>query len=92
MKIDISDEDLHILFKKYEDRGQSKVNYMEFIRTIDPDSECFDFLAKFLDVLTLSKKPTITLASDSGGLRYLPQMPILGPMERQLKWPPFPPF
>jgi hypothetical protein len=39
MKIDISDDDLHILFKKYEDRGQSKVNYMEFIRTIDPESK-----------------------------------------------------
>nr|KAJ3422717.1 hypothetical protein HK105_006776 [Polyrhizophydium stewartii] len=34
----VSDDDLHILFKKYEDRTQGKVNYMEFIRTIDPDT------------------------------------------------------
>ncbi|KAI8927203.1 hypothetical protein BC831DRAFT_187984 [Entophlyctis helioformis] len=34
----VSDDDLHILFRKYEDRSQGKVNYMEFIRTIDPDT------------------------------------------------------
>jgi Ca2+-binding EF-hand superfamily protein len=39
MKLDVSDSDLHILFKKFEDRRQAKVNYMEFIRTIDPDSK-----------------------------------------------------
>ncbi|KAJ3202622.1 hypothetical protein HDU67_000392 [Dinochytrium kinnereticum] len=36
MKLDVSDNDLHILFKKFEDRQQAKVVYMEFIRTIDP--------------------------------------------------------
>eukprot|EP00842_Homolaphlyctis_polyrhiza_P004257 jgi/Hompol1/4832/HPOL_001849-RA len=34
--LSVSDDDLHILFKKYEDRMQGKVNYMEFIRNIDP--------------------------------------------------------
>ncbi|KAJ3405397.1 hypothetical protein HDU80_001425 [Chytriomyces hyalinus] len=38
MKLDVSDNDLHILFKKFEDRAQTKVNYMEFIRTIDPET------------------------------------------------------
>ncbi|KAI9346901.1 hypothetical protein BDR26DRAFT_916308 [Obelidium mucronatum] len=38
MKLDVSDNDLHILFRKFEDRQQSKVNYMEFIRTIDPET------------------------------------------------------
>ncbi|KAJ3031489.1 UNVERIFIED_CONTAM: hypothetical protein HDU68_003429 [Siphonaria sp. JEL0065] len=38
MKMDVSDMDLHILFKKFEDREQAKVNYMEFIRTIDPET------------------------------------------------------
>ena len=36
--LNVSDDDLHILFKKYEDRTQGKVNYMEFIRTIDQDT------------------------------------------------------
>ena len=39
MKLDVSDNDLHILFKKFEDRKMAKVNYMEFIRTIDPESK-----------------------------------------------------
>ncbi|OAJ39816.1 hypothetical protein BDEG_23631 [Batrachochytrium dendrobatidis JEL423] len=36
--LSISDDDLHILFKKYEDREQGKVKYMEFIRDIDPET------------------------------------------------------
>lgn len=36
MKMDISDADLYILFKKYEDRSRGKVSYMNFIRDIDP--------------------------------------------------------
>ncbi len=35
MKMDISDADLYILFKKYEDRSRGKVSYMNFIRDID---------------------------------------------------------
>ncbi|KAI8608640.1 hypothetical protein BC830DRAFT_1162449 [Chytriomyces sp. MP71] len=38
MKLDMSDNDLHVLFKKFEDRSNAKVNYMEFIRTIDPET------------------------------------------------------
>ena len=44
MKMDISDADLHILFKKYEDRGQSKVNYQKFILDIDPESNFYIFI------------------------------------------------
>ncbi|KAH6588639.1 hypothetical protein BASA50_010600 [Batrachochytrium salamandrivorans] len=36
-RLDVSDNDLHILFKKFEDRTQGRINYMEFIRTIDPE-------------------------------------------------------
>ncbi|KAI8815345.1 hypothetical protein BJ742DRAFT_876284 [Cladochytrium replicatum] len=39
MKLDVSENDLHILFKKYEDRKNGRLNYMEFIRTIDPENE-----------------------------------------------------
>ncbi|KAJ3109975.1 hypothetical protein HDU96_007005 [Phlyctochytrium bullatum] len=38
MNLDVSDNDLHILFKKFEDRRTAKVVYMEFIRTIDPET------------------------------------------------------
>ncbi|KAI9207587.1 uncharacterized protein BJ171DRAFT_561416 [Polychytrium aggregatum] len=38
MKLDLSDSDLHIIFKKFEDREIGKINYMEFIRTIDPET------------------------------------------------------
>ena len=38
MKMDISDADLHIIFKKYEDRSLGKVGYMNFIRDIDPQT------------------------------------------------------
>ncbi|TPX50000.1 hypothetical protein SeMB42_g00541 [Synchytrium endobioticum] len=38
MKLDVCDEDLHILVKKYEDLGRNKVNYMHFVRHIDPES------------------------------------------------------
>lgn len=38
MRLDVTDNDLHILFRKYGDHEQGKVNYMEFIRTIDPET------------------------------------------------------
>jgi Ca2+-binding EF-hand superfamily protein len=34
----ISDDDLHIIFKKFEDRLEGRINYMEFIRCIDPET------------------------------------------------------
>jgi Ca2+-binding EF-hand superfamily protein len=34
----ISEDDLHILFKKFEDRLEGRINYMEFIRCIDPET------------------------------------------------------
>lgn len=37
MGLDITDSDLHIIFRKFEDRTEGKVNYMEFIRTVDPE-------------------------------------------------------
>jgi hypothetical protein len=37
----LSDEDLHILFKKFEDQMEGRINYMEFIRQIDPESAYF---------------------------------------------------
>ena len=38
LNLQIGNDDLHILFRKYEDRSNGTVNYMEFIRTIDPES------------------------------------------------------
>ncbi|KAJ3099126.1 hypothetical protein HDU97_003459 [Phlyctochytrium planicorne] len=46
LKLDVSDNDLHILFKKFEDRQQAKVDYMEFIRTIDPQTYASNFKAR----------------------------------------------
>lgn len=34
----VSEEDLHVLFKKFEDQTEGRINYMEFIRQIDPES------------------------------------------------------
>lgn len=44
--LDVSDRDLHILFRKYEDHTQGKLNYMEFFRTIDPETYSTNKLAK----------------------------------------------
>ncbi|KAJ3264446.1 hypothetical protein HK104_006466, partial [Borealophlyctis nickersoniae] len=38
MKLDLSDKDLHVLFKKFEDKTAGRINYMEFVRTIDPET------------------------------------------------------
>ncbi|KAJ3210533.1 hypothetical protein HDU82_007937 [Entophlyctis luteolus] len=38
MRLDVSDSDLHILFKKFEDGQSAKVYYMEFIKAIDPET------------------------------------------------------
>ncbi|KAJ3323799.1 hypothetical protein HDV06_001169 [Boothiomyces sp. JEL0866] len=35
MGMNISDEDLHILFRKYEDHEEGRINYQEFIKQID---------------------------------------------------------
>ncbi|KAJ3086780.1 hypothetical protein HK100_008592, partial [Physocladia obscura] len=59
MKLDVSDSDLHILFKKFEDREQTKVNYMEFIRTIDPEtynSGVSDFPAPISKISTSGRR------------------------------------
>ncbi|KAJ3255547.1 hypothetical protein HK103_006183 [Boothiomyces macroporosus] len=38
MGMNISDEDLHILFRKYEDHEEGRINYQEFIKRIDPET------------------------------------------------------
>ncbi|KAJ3272592.1 hypothetical protein HDV01_005435 [Terramyces sp. JEL0728] len=38
MGMNISDEDLHILFRKYEDHEEGRINYQEFIQQIDPET------------------------------------------------------
>ena len=40
----IPEEDLHVLFKKFEDQTEGRINYMEFIRQIDPESKLFLFV------------------------------------------------
>jgi Ca2+-binding EF-hand superfamily protein len=39
--LQIPDDDLHILFRKFEDRLEGRINYMEFIRSIDIESMIF---------------------------------------------------
>ncbi|KAJ1550164.1 hypothetical protein HK096_008403, partial [Nowakowskiella sp. JEL0078] len=38
MKLGASDEDLHILFRKFEDGKNGYINYMEFVHAIDPET------------------------------------------------------
>lgn len=37
-RIDLSDTEMHLVFKKFEDKKQGKVNYMEFIKAIDSET------------------------------------------------------
>ncbi|KAJ3060638.1 hypothetical protein HK102_009416, partial [Quaeritorhiza haematococci] len=36
MKMDVSEPELIILVKKYEDKEQGLINYIEFVRDVDP--------------------------------------------------------
>ncbi|KAJ2997789.1 hypothetical protein HDV02_005158 [Globomyces sp. JEL0801] len=38
MGLNLSEEDLHILFRKYSDEKDGRINYMEFIRNVDPET------------------------------------------------------
>ncbi|KAJ3285182.1 hypothetical protein HDU79_007514 [Rhizoclosmatium sp. JEL0117] len=38
MRMDVKETDLHLLFKKFENKQQTKVNYIEFLRAIDPET------------------------------------------------------
>ncbi|KAJ3046430.1 hypothetical protein HK097_000863, partial [Rhizophlyctis rosea] len=38
MKLDLSDVDLHILFKRYEDKATGYINYTGFLLDVDPDT------------------------------------------------------
>ncbi|KAJ3127798.1 hypothetical protein HK098_005797 [Nowakowskiella sp. JEL0407] len=56
MNLDVSEDDLFILFKKYEDKTNGNINYMEFIRAIDP--ETYDHFSKPADATPLSEPKT----------------------------------
>lgn len=51
----IPEEDLHVLFKKFEDQTEGRINYMEFIRQIDPESK-MNWLAHFFRLYWISKE------------------------------------
>ncbi|KAJ3311004.1 hypothetical protein HDU76_003229 [Blyttiomyces sp. JEL0837] len=65
MKIDLTDDELHLLFKKFEDRQLAKVNYMEFIRTLDPET----YLPE-----SLNAKQTIEPSVDSTSVESIPDV------------------
>jgi len=37
-RIPLTDDEMHVIFKKFADKNQGKVNYMEFIRAIDAET------------------------------------------------------
>ncbi|KAJ3380738.1 hypothetical protein HDU92_005792 [Lobulomyces angularis] len=69
MKLDISENDLKILFKKYEDCN--RINYLEFIHTIDPlTSNQIQEKQQTEEKDSLAVKPVLTFEQILTKLRY----------------------
>ena len=39
VRLRLSEEDLHILCKKYEDRFEGRIMYLDFVKAVDPESK-----------------------------------------------------
>ncbi|TPX71064.1 hypothetical protein SpCBS45565_g01341 [Spizellomyces sp. 'palustris'] len=75
MRLDLSDRDLHILFKKFEDRECGQINYMEFVRAVDPET-----YGAYVDDLRRAASSSGTLANPLNTSTPPQQLPSLEPL------------